>query len=341
MRYFHAILRVFVPLLFFAAATMAQETTGGIQGMVKDPSGAVVPNARVTVTGSTLVGSKEAETDAAGYYHFANLPPGSYTLTVTAKGFKTVKREGLILEVGHLPSVDFALEVGVAQTVVEVTSETIPLIDPTTSRTMTNVTEEVISYVPHGESFQSILQFAPSARNEPLMGGMGMGTPGTGGCSPTGCTNGYPNSWVNSKNGTFQYIFPIVIAQDASKKPLSVSPGQTVSVSVAYINNNTAGQISFGNVTTGQNFSITLQPPPTSQFDGKCVEWIMEAPGTGEPGTSLPKFSTVNFTSAAGCAAGGVVGNPQNAQIWNIVGNGKTLTSASVGNDAVTITFTG
>ena len=58
----------------------SQETTGGLQGTVKDPSGAVVPGALVTVTTPTLVGSKEVITDAAGYYRFANLPPGNYTI---------------------------------------------------------------------------------------------------------------------------------------------------------------------------------------------------------------------------------------------------------------------
>src|SRR5713226_1632679 len=106
---------------FFSLSAMAQETTGGLQGTVKDPSGAVVPNAKVVVTGTSLVGSKEIETDASGYYRFANLPPGTYAVTVTAKGFKTVKRDGLNLEVGHLPSVDIALEVGTAETIVEVT----------------------------------------------------------------------------------------------------------------------------------------------------------------------------------------------------------------------------
>jgi len=132
-----------------STATLAQETTGGLQGVIKDPSGAVVPGAKVVVTGTTLVGSKEIVTDGSGYYRFANLPPGTYTLTVTAKGFSTVKRENLSLEVGHLPSVDISLEVGTASTVVEVTSAA-PQIDTTTSRTMTNVTEDVIKFIPHG-----------------------------------------------------------------------------------------------------------------------------------------------------------------------------------------------
>jgi hypothetical protein len=194
-----------VALLLFVGVASAQETTGGLQGTVKDPSGAIVPGAKVVITGDALVGAKEVETDAGGYYRFSNLPPGTYAITVTAKGFNTVKREGMTIEVGHLPSVDITLELGSSQTVVEVTAAA-PLIDTTTSRTMTNVTEDVIDNVPHGESFQSIIQFAPSARNEPLQGGMGVGTPGTGGCSPTGCSSGAANGYqvagaADSENG--------------------------------------------------------------------------------------------------------------------------------------------
>jgi protocatechuate 3,4-dioxygenase beta subunit len=71
------------------ALAFAQETTGGLQGTVKDASGAVVSKAHIEVKGSSLVGSKAEDTDSAGYYRFANLPPGSYSISVVAKGFKT------------------------------------------------------------------------------------------------------------------------------------------------------------------------------------------------------------------------------------------------------------
>src|SRR5215470_6964435 len=171
-------------LLLLLPSAYAQETTGGLQGTVKDPSGAVVPNAHVEVTGAALVGSKELDTDGSGYYRFTNLPPGTYTLTVTAKGFETVKRD-VLLEVGHLPIVDIALQVGSSTTVVEVTS-TAPVIDTTTTQNLTNVTDDVIATVPHGLSFQSVIQFAPMARNEPLAGAMG----GTGGSAPGSSGNG-------------------------------------------------------------------------------------------------------------------------------------------------------
>jgi Carboxypeptidase regulatory-like domain/TonB dependent receptor len=177
-------------VLLFAAALFAQETTAGLQGTVKDTSGAVVGGAQVVVTGDTLVGDKKALTDKNGYYRFANLPPGTYSITVKAEGFATAKNAGLVLEVGHLPSVDFALQIGKTETIVEVSGET-PAIDVTTNHTMTNITQDVIEDVPHGRSFQSVIQFAPSARNEPLEGN-NIGSNGTGGAPPGSTTNGQP-----------------------------------------------------------------------------------------------------------------------------------------------------
>ena len=90
----------------------AQETTGGMHGTVKDATGAVVPQAKVAITSTSMMGSKEVETDASGYYHFSNLPPGDYTVTVSMKGFAAIRRGGVTIQVGHLPTVDFQLEVG-------------------------------------------------------------------------------------------------------------------------------------------------------------------------------------------------------------------------------------
>jgi hypothetical protein len=166
----------------------AQETTGGIQGTVTDPAGAVVSRAHVIVTGENLVGSKELVTDASGYYRFANLPPGTYAIMVKADGFDTLKQPNLVIQVGHLPTVNLTLKIGTVSTVVEVTTEA-PMIDTTTTTTLTNIPEETLANVPHGTSFQSVIQFAPAARNEPLAGGASFSN-GTGGTSPGNGGNG-------------------------------------------------------------------------------------------------------------------------------------------------------
>src|SRR4051794_23371040 len=94
---------VVLTVLAFTSA-FSQETTAGLQGTVKDPQGAVVSQAVITITGTTLIGEKSVKTDSAGYYRVANLPPGVYTVAVAAQGFTTLKQTGINLEVGKLPN---------------------------------------------------------------------------------------------------------------------------------------------------------------------------------------------------------------------------------------------
>jgi Carboxypeptidase regulatory-like domain len=180
-------------LLLLVVSAPAQETTGGMDGTITDPSGAVVPGAHIVLTGTTMVGSKEADTDASGFYHFTNLPPGTYTLRVTAKGFETLERGNLTVLVGQLPIVNAQLQLGSSTSTVEVTSAA-PVIDVSTTHNLTNLSEDTLKDVPHGYSFQSVLQYAPSVRNEPLAGGMigpnAAGGSGTGGQSAGSGTNG-------------------------------------------------------------------------------------------------------------------------------------------------------
>ncbi|MCU1324489.1 MAG: TonB-dependent receptor [Acidobacteriaceae bacterium] len=170
LRNFAAILGLLLLTSALLPSALAQEVTGGIEGSVKDPSGASVAKAIVTLSGEKLIGTKTITTDNAGYYRFANVDPGSYTLTASATGFSELKRTGIEIRVGRLPTIDLTLSVGSDKTIVEVTAET-PQIDVTSSRNQTSVTKDMIDYAPRGRSFQSAIAFAPGARNEPLQGG--------------------------------------------------------------------------------------------------------------------------------------------------------------------------
>src|SRR2546426_10352909 len=104
-------LGVFMSLVF-SLAVFGQETTGGVQGTVKDPQGAVVPGATVEVTGPALIGKKTATTDSGGYFHFEQLPPGIYSVSVNAAGFGPSTQSNLELKTGGLATLNFTLHVG-------------------------------------------------------------------------------------------------------------------------------------------------------------------------------------------------------------------------------------
>ena len=103
------------------------------------------------------------------------------------------------------------------------------------------------------------------------------------------------------------------------------------------------GVITLVNETTGKNIQIVLVPPPGATASGNTIEWIMEAPDTGEPESSLPKFTPVVFTSAVASGALGVdAGNPQFGDTANIAtASNQILTSVTVANETVTIDFIG
>lgn len=186
-------------LLFAVPRTWAQENTGQLEGTVTDPSGAAVPDVHLTLTGTNLVGVKEADTDAKGYYRFVNLPPGTYELKGTAKGFQSIDRADLSIGAGEVPTVNLQLQLGAAESTVEVTAAA-PLVDVTTTQNITDLSNTALQNMPHGLSYQSVIQFAPMARNEPLEGytdlmgagggGHGMGVGGAGGSLPGSSGNG-------------------------------------------------------------------------------------------------------------------------------------------------------
>jgi hypothetical protein len=167
-----------LPLALIAsliAPAMAQETTAGIQGVVRDASGGTVTGATVEVTSPNLIGNRRVQTDEGGNYRIAALPPGTYTMTVTAKGFRTSRQGNLDLSVGRMPNLDVRLEVGAVAETVEVSGEA-PLVDTTQSKVSVTMQHETIDNLPKGRSFQSIIPFAPGARGEPLQSGSSSGT---------------------------------------------------------------------------------------------------------------------------------------------------------------------
>ena len=133
-------------MLLVPALAPGQEATGRILGTISDSSGAVIPNANVTVIDTATQISRKATTNQDGYYQVLALPIGTYKVTATHEGFRTfVSGENKLL-INQALRIDFKLEVGSVAQTVEVGGQATPvetvnstLGQSVTGRTLTNM----------------------------------------------------------------------------------------------------------------------------------------------------------------------------------------------------------
>lgn len=110
-----AIMRSFAIFLFSVLPLLAQiGGSGSIQGVVSDPSGAVIPNSSVTATNVATGVKTTRQTTDAGYYVLSPLPAGEYTVSVSAGGFQTLVQEHVIVDALTVVGLNLALKVGAA-----------------------------------------------------------------------------------------------------------------------------------------------------------------------------------------------------------------------------------
>jgi hypothetical protein len=122
------VLVVFLFLLTVLPAVLwGQAATALLNGTVTDPSGAVVPNAELTLTNLNTSVSQKGTTGSEGIYTFPQVPLGTYEFKVFAPGFKEFVQRGITLNLGEKVRIEVKLEVGTAQQVVEVQADASPL----------------------------------------------------------------------------------------------------------------------------------------------------------------------------------------------------------------------
>jgi hypothetical protein len=133
--------------LLTSASAWSQDTRGTISGRVLDPSGSVIPGATVLVS-NTAMGTKTAlTTNADGIYRAPLLPPGSYSVEVTAQGFKKALRNDVEVRVADRIEIDITLEIGASEQQVTVTSE-VPLLNAETASLGTVVDSKRVADLP-------------------------------------------------------------------------------------------------------------------------------------------------------------------------------------------------
>ena len=131
-----AVLAFFTLAFAFPGRLAAQAISGDVVGVVTDASGAGVPGASISMTNDATGVKATASTDSAGAYRFANLPPGTYTLTASASGFTATTVKAVQVQLNNTVTQNVALVVGATSATVEVTAAPPPL-DTTTAQLQT------------------------------------------------------------------------------------------------------------------------------------------------------------------------------------------------------------
>ncbi|HEV3200147.1 MAG TPA: carboxypeptidase regulatory-like domain-containing protein [Bryobacteraceae bacterium] len=156
----------FVGLLCLVTAPfLAAQTTTTLYGTVTDRSGAVVPGAQVTARNVATNLMRSAETNAEGQYRMEFLPIGSYSLEITATGFKKFVQKGITLDVNVNARVDAPLDLGTVTEEVDVNA-TAPLVNTDNSQIGRTVENSEITTLPIvGRNVYSLLNLTPGVES--------------------------------------------------------------------------------------------------------------------------------------------------------------------------------
>lgn len=178
-----------VKLLLFSfcllsSVVFGQETTGSIEGYVKDSSGAVVPSisvkistARASSTGVTSTGvgagfSRTITTNEDGFFRVLQVPPGVYDVVTTAtSGFGEAKYENVTVVIGKATQLEISVNPGGNVNTVDVSVSDAPPVDTTSSAISTSINAEKIELLPKSTGFTGLLRSVPGTRPESRSGG--------------------------------------------------------------------------------------------------------------------------------------------------------------------------
>ncbi|HVG18065.1 MAG TPA: TonB-dependent receptor [Blastocatellia bacterium] len=283
---------VFGPGSAFSALA-SQEVTGTIEGTLKDPSGAVIPNA--TVTAASERNTVNTTSNDEGVYRFNNLQPGLYTITASGTGFGSVKRDNVTVELGRTLQVNFELKpVGAGETVT-VTASDEPIVDVSSTKTATNITQQEIDVLPKTRNFSSLINVAPGTREESKAGGFQID--GASGSENRFVVDGLDVTRVfggqlgNSKNIPFDFVKEVQVKSAGYEAEFGGATGGVVNVVTRGGTNDWRGEAKIEYTSdrfrAEDNPQLRLKPTaPTTQAD-----YLFNPAGKDETRQVDPVFS--------------------------------------------------
>ncbi len=218
-------LRLFGLILLALAAcpgSFAQSISGDLMGTIFDASGATVPNATIVGKNDATGVETTTKSGATGEYRISNLPPGSYTVSVTAPGFTKAQIRGVAIALSKTSTTNVKLDVGSNVEIVEV-SASAATIDTTTASVQTSFSSASMSDLPIASGGSGVINLSLLNAGVGSSGAVGLGTgPSVGGQRPR--NNNFTIEGIDNNSGSV--TGPLVTVPNDAVSELSVQQNQ-------------------------------------------------------------------------------------------------------------------
>src|SRR6266849_5033328 len=287
-------------------------SSGTIAGTVTDPSNAAVADATVTLTDTATNIPRTATTNEVGRYVFANVPPGTYTLTINKAGFRVAKFSNQVVNVGSSLTLNVALEVGATSQTVEViaTNAELQTMNATVGNTITGIALEALPSL--GRDVSTFVTLQPGVAIDGSVAGANqdqnsfMLDGGNNSSDMDGTQNTYTPSFAGDPSGGL--VNNLVTATSPAGGPGGGAPTGVMPTPVDSIEEfkvGTTNQTADFNSSAGAQVQLVTKRG-TNQIHGTVYtyymdnNWSANSFDNNASGTKLPSYHFTHFGAAAG-----------------------------------------
>jgi hypothetical protein len=282
-------------------AASAQTITGSVSGVVTDPSGAVIPGAKVAATNVDTGVTVTDTSNSAGIYNIRFLQIGRYKVTTKANGFSTQTYGPFSLEIDQVAKVDVALKIGQSNETVQVDMEAQPILNTENATLGETFTENTINSIPlNGRDFSQLTVFTPGAVSTDYgaFGGQASTERDTGG-STVANVNG---NRAQSNN----YILDGQEINENLNNTIGYTPSPDSLDQIRVISSNANAE--FGNVNGGDIVMVTKSG--TNKFHGSVFGFLESAKLDADSWTNKHQVPIVPVSPFTQTIFGGTLGGP-------------------------------
>jgi hypothetical protein len=286
-----------IGILLLSGTGFAQLSTASLSGVVRDSSGAVVPNTKVVLRNVATGVEKTTKSNGVGAYLFVDITPASYTLQASASGFAEQQVPAFALTVGQVATIDFALTVGSQSTVVTVQGAA-PQLEASSANLGTVIGTQQVNDLPlNGRDFTQLLALTPGM--SPVNNGQGGPTGGQYATpEPNNQTSTIPS--VNGQGNRSDYFFTDGLSNFGAFHSVYAVPPIIDEIQEFKVVSH-ADSAEYGGVTGGVVNVVTKSG--TNDFHGAAFEYFRNAGMDAHQaftGPSSPSFTQNEFGGVAG-----------------------------------------